>query len=55
MSNRRKAIKHNDQVFAPAQPAPSEFLKELAMAAPFIGFMIAGYGWMFGDILGLWK
>jgi hypothetical protein len=50
--NRRKAIKHADQVFAPVQPS-SDFAKQLAMAAPLIGFMLAGYIWMVLDILNI--
>lgn len=54
--SRRKAITHADKVFAPKTTTtePSNFAKELALAAPFIGFMLAGYAWMIGDIFGLW-
>ena len=29
-------------------------MKQLALAAPVIGFLIAGYIWMIGDIVGWW-
>lgn len=54
---RRKAIRHEDQVFAPAPPAMTAeeeaFLRELYLAAPFLAFIAAGYVWMILDMLGL--
>lgn len=47
--NRRNCIHDEDEVFAP-QKQPNQ----LALCAPMLGFMVAGYLWMFGEIMGWW-
>lgn len=47
---RKKTIKHADKVFAPV-PQSNDLTKQLAMAAPLIGFMLVIYVWIVVDII----
>jgi hypothetical protein len=51
--SRRQAIKHDDQVFAPQEEPSPQWMKDLAMAAPLLGFLLGCYVWMTLDILGV--
>ena len=51
--DRKKCIKHDDNLFSPKEDKSPSWMIDLAMAAPIIGVLLAGFVLMILDILGV--
>jgi len=51
--DRRKCIRHEDEVFYYPSDDKLTFTQEIIYSLPFLGLMVAGYFWMISKILGV--